>query len=119
MADLTTVGVVLPVPAPHQQHLDRYRTDEGEPREAFLSRCVEAADRADDSTQDRIRRRYEGRIKTLGKRLEREREQEAEARAAALSQLRQLDALGGKLRSALTKHALCTGWPRKRSYPRR
>ena len=34
------------------------------------------------------------------------RQRNPEARAEALSQLRQLDALGGKLRSALTKHAL-------------
>jgi hypothetical protein len=49
--------------------------NEGEPRDAFLSRCVAAADRADDSTQDRTRKRYEGRIKTLGKRLKRERDE--------------------------------------------
>jgi hypothetical protein len=26
VADISTVGVVLPVPAPHQERLDRYRT---------------------------------------------------------------------------------------------
>jgi hypothetical protein len=46
--------------------------DEGETPEAFLARCLETADRADDQTQVRIRKRFEGRMKTLKKRLERE-----------------------------------------------
>ena len=49
--------------------------EEGETRDAFLERCLEAADRADDTTQDRVRKRFEGRVKTLKKRLERERDE--------------------------------------------
>ncbi len=49
--------------------------DEGEDREAFLSRCLEAADRADDTTQARVTARYEGRMKTLRKRLDKERDE--------------------------------------------
>ena len=49
--------------------------DEGEEREAFIERCIEAADRADDATQNRVRKRFEGRMKTLKKRLERERDE--------------------------------------------
>jgi hypothetical protein len=47
----------------------------GESQDAFLARCFEAADRADDATQDRIRKRFEGRMKTLKRRLERERDE--------------------------------------------
>ncbi len=47
----------------------------GEGREAFLQRCLEAADRADDATQRGIRKRYESRMNTLQKRLERERDE--------------------------------------------
>lgn len=53
----------------------RIVANEGESPEAFLERCLEAADRADDATQDRVRKRFEGRMKTLKKRLERERDE--------------------------------------------
>jgi hypothetical protein len=49
--------------------------NEGEEREAFIARCLEVADRADDATQDRVRKRFEGKLKTLKKRLERERDE--------------------------------------------
>ncbi len=49
--------------------------DEGETQATFLARCLEAADRADDDTQDHARKRFEGRMKTLKKRLERERDE--------------------------------------------
>jgi hypothetical protein len=49
--------------------------EEGEDSEAFLARCLEASDRADDSTEDRVRKRFEGRLKTLRKRLDRERDE--------------------------------------------
>jgi hypothetical protein len=49
--------------------------DEGEDGDAFLSRCLEAADRADDDTQDRLRKRYENKVKSLKKRLARERDE--------------------------------------------
>jgi hypothetical protein len=87
-----------------------------ESREAFIDRCLEAADRADDATQERTRARYVKRMKTLEKRiaretdeLERDREQLASRRAeetfgvveGLLSVL-----LGSKsLRSASTKAA--------------
>jgi len=47
----------------------------GEDADAFLARCLETADRADDRTQERTRKRFEGRMKTLKKRLERERDE--------------------------------------------
>jgi hypothetical protein len=46
-----------------------------EPREAFLARCLTEADRADDATQERVRRRYQERMRALGRRLERERDE--------------------------------------------
>jgi hypothetical protein len=49
--------------------------EEDEDPEAFLDRCLEAADEADDATQDKIRRRYEGRMQTLRKRLGREQDE--------------------------------------------
>jgi hypothetical protein len=49
--------------------------EDGETRDAFLDRCLAAADRADDTTQDRVRKRFEGRMKTLKKRLARERDE--------------------------------------------
>jgi hypothetical protein len=49
--------------------------NEGEDREAFLARCLEAADRADDAAQDRVKKKYEGRLKTLRNRLDRERDE--------------------------------------------
>jgi hypothetical protein len=48
---------------------------EGETEDEFLARCLVAADRADDLTQDRVRKRYLGRMKTLRKRLDRERDE--------------------------------------------
>ena len=53
----------------------RMVAEEGETRDAFLERCLAAADRADDTTQDRARKRFEGRMKTLKKRLSRERDE--------------------------------------------
>jgi hypothetical protein len=49
--------------------------EEDEDAEAFLNRCLEAADKADDATQEKIRRRYEGRMETLRKRLAREQDE--------------------------------------------
>jgi hypothetical protein len=49
--------------------------EEGEDREAFVNRCLEVADRADDATQNRVRKRFESRLKTIKKRLERERDE--------------------------------------------
>jgi hypothetical protein len=49
--------------------------EEGETQGAFLERCFAAADRADDTTQGRVRKRFEGRMKTLKKRLARERDE--------------------------------------------
>jgi hypothetical protein len=48
---------------------------EGETADEFVGRCLAAADRADDQTQDRVRKRYQGRMKTLRKRLDRERDE--------------------------------------------
>jgi hypothetical protein len=52
----------------------------GEPHDEFLSRCLEEADRADDDDQERARRKYEKRIQTLQRRLERERDELARDR---------------------------------------
>jgi hypothetical protein len=49
--------------------------DEGENRDQFFERCLAVADRADDTAQDRVRKRFEGRMKTLKKRLARERDE--------------------------------------------
>ena len=49
--------------------------DPGETRPAFVERCMEAADRADDSVQERIRARFERRIDSVRRRLERERDE--------------------------------------------
>ena len=49
--------------------------DEGEARDDFIERCLIAADRADDSTQNRVRVRFEKKMKTLKKRLGRERDE--------------------------------------------
>jgi hypothetical protein len=49
--------------------------EEGETRDAFLERCLAAADRADDATQNRVRKRFEGRMTRLKKRLDRERDE--------------------------------------------
>ncbi len=49
--------------------------DEEETRDQFFERCLAVADRADDTSQDRVRKRFEGRMKTLKKRLARERDE--------------------------------------------
>jgi len=60
----------------------------GEDREAFLERCLDAADRADDTAQERVRKRYRRKMETLKRRLQREEEElerdqrELEARKA-------------------------------------
>jgi hypothetical protein len=46
--------------------------EEGESREEFIERCLDTADRADDATQDRVRTRYEKRMKSIEKRISRE-----------------------------------------------
>ncbi len=46
--------------------------DEAESREEFLVRCLELADRADDNRQEAARRKFERKIDTLTRRLERE-----------------------------------------------
>jgi hypothetical protein len=46
--------------------------EEGESREEFIERCLEIADRADDATQERVRARYEKRMKSIEKRIARE-----------------------------------------------
>jgi hypothetical protein len=61
--------------------------DESEGAEEFLARCLEAADLADDATQDRVRRRFEGRIRTLKKRLGRERDELERDRAQLSSRM--------------------------------
>jgi len=48
---------------------------DGEDREAFLERCLAEADQADDTAQARVTKRYEGRMKTLRKRLDKERDE--------------------------------------------
>jgi hypothetical protein len=48
---------------------------EGEDREGFLARCLETADRADDAAQDRVKKKFEGRLKALRQRLDRERDE--------------------------------------------
>ncbi|MGD8440576.1 MAG: DUF87 domain-containing protein [Holophagae bacterium] len=47
----------------------------GEVRDAFVERCLIAADRADDETQERVRARYEKRIRTVQRRMARERDE--------------------------------------------
>ncbi len=49
--------------------------DDGEDRQAFLERCLETADKADDTAQARVTKRYEGRMTTLRKRLDKERDE--------------------------------------------
>ncbi len=49
--------------------------EESENHEAFLQRCLEAADRADDDDEARLRKRFEGKLATLKKRLARERDE--------------------------------------------
>ncbi len=52
----------------------------GEDRSGFIERCVTAADRADDETQERVRARYEKRIRSVQRRLDRERDELARDR---------------------------------------
>lgn len=47
----------------------------GEDRDEFVERCLDAADRADDATQDRIRAKYEKRMAGVRKRLGREQDE--------------------------------------------
>jgi len=47
----------------------------GESREAFLARCLEVADRADDADQERARARFEKRMDAVRRRLDRERDE--------------------------------------------
>ncbi len=56
----------------------------GESRERFLGRCLEAADRADDTDQEQLRARYESKLATLRRRIERE-EDELERDRAQVS----------------------------------
>ncbi len=66
----------------------RLSAEPGEDRETFRARCREEADRADDSRQDAVRSRFERRIETVRRRLEREKDElqrdqrEADARRA-------------------------------------
>ncbi|MEN8165100.1 MAG: DUF87 domain-containing protein, partial [Acidobacteriota bacterium] len=46
--------------------------DEGESQDAFIERCTDLADRADDDRQDTARRKFERKIDTLRRRLDRE-----------------------------------------------
>lgn len=52
----------------------------GESRRDFLARCLERADRADDDVQERARTKYEKRVQTLQRRLQRERDELARDR---------------------------------------
>jgi len=49
--------------------------EEGQDRESFIETCREAADKADDVRQERVRKRFERRIQRARKRLERERDE--------------------------------------------
>jgi hypothetical protein len=57
----------------------------GEDRAAFEQRCLALADRADDTTQERARARYEARKDILARRLAREREELERDRGEARS----------------------------------
>jgi len=63
-----------PVMVPVNEGL-KLAAHEGESHEAFLARCLETADRADDATQKRLRTRYESRMATLRKRVAREQDE--------------------------------------------
>lgn len=65
----------------------------GEERDSFLERCLEFADRADDAAQERARKRFEKRMDTLKRRLERERD-ELERDQEQLSSRRAEEKLG-------------------------
>jgi len=67
--------------------------DPGESREAFIERCLVAADQADDKTEARLRARYERRMDTLKRRLARERD-ELERDRAQLSSRKAEEVLG-------------------------
>lgn len=56
-----------------------------ESRGDFVLRCLEVADRADDGTQERTRQRYEKKMKTIGKRLDREKDELERDRQKAAS----------------------------------
>ncbi len=56
-----------------------------ENQEAFVRRCLEVADRADDATQARMRQRYEKKIKSVQTRLARERDELDRDRQTAAS----------------------------------
>lgn len=49
--------------------------DPGESQESFFERCLEMADRADDSRQDTARGKFERKINTIKRRLDRERDE--------------------------------------------
>jgi hypothetical protein len=56
-----------------------------ENQKAFVLRCLEVADRADDATQARMRQRYEKKMKSIHKRLARERDELERDRQTAAS----------------------------------
>jgi hypothetical protein len=55
----------------------------GESADAFRARCLELADRADDAREEKVRTRFEKRIATVRRRLERETEELSRDRAQA------------------------------------
>ena len=59
--------------------------DAEENREAFILRCLDVADRADDATQARTEKRYENKMKSIQKRLARERDELERDRQTAAS----------------------------------
>lgn len=63
-----------PITVLANQELDVVR-EPGESREAFLERCLQLADRADESREQRVRAKFEKRIATVTRRLERERDE--------------------------------------------
>jgi hypothetical protein len=100
----------------------------GEDEQAFIERCREAADQADDDRQERVRNRYEKKIQTLRNRLAREqdelaRDQEQLSSRKAEEKLGMVEGLfsvllgsrslrsaagkaAGKMRSAATKRRM-------------
>ncbi len=71
----------------------RLAAEPGEDRDAFLERCLEEADRADDARQEKVRRRFERRLDTVRRRLAREKE-ELERDRRRLEALRAEEKLG-------------------------
>jgi hypothetical protein len=65
----------------------------GESREAFVERCLDLADRADDDRQEKARQRFEKKIETIRDRIARERD-ELERDRAQLDARRQEERLG-------------------------